>query len=96
MAMEAVDLKKDSRMNLRLSAQQKATIDAAAHVRAKPTSTFAVDAAVTEAERVLSERTVFFIDAERWDAFNAALDRPAMEKPALRALLQGPSIFTRD
>jgi len=82
MASEAHDLKK--------------TFRAAAETKAKPLSAFVLDAAEAEAQRVLSERTIFALDAERWARFNEALDRPAMDKPRLRALLAAPSVFDED
>ena len=42
---------------------------------------------------MLSERILFAIDAKRWELFNQALDRPVVDKPRLRALLESPSIL---
>jgi uncharacterized protein (DUF1778 family) len=35
------------------------------------------------------------LPAEQWRAFNAALDAPAKEIPALRRLLTEPSVFEK-
>jgi uncharacterized protein (DUF1778 family) len=93
MASDAFDLKKQARLGLRMTSRQKAELEAAAQATSKPVSSFVVEAAQAEAQRVLSERTVFIVDPVRWSLFNEALDRPAMEKPQLRALLSEPSVF---
>lgn len=93
MASEAHDLKKRARLDIRVTPRQKAELEAAAQVRSKPLSSFVIEAAEAEAQRVLSERTIFIVDADRWSLFSEALDRPAMDKPRLRALMSGPSIF---
>lgn len=54
---------------------------------------FVMDVLSAEVQRGRSELTMFFVDEARWKAFQAALDRPAMDKPRLRALLESPSVF---
>jgi uncharacterized protein (DUF1778 family) len=54
---------------------------------------FVVQAAVVEAERVVSDRTRFLLDSEAWDRFNDLLDRPVQQKAALKRLLDEPSVF---
>jgi uncharacterized protein (DUF1778 family) len=49
-----------------------------------------------EARQVPSEPTIFIADPAGWTLFNEALDRPAMDKPRLRALLTGPSVFDEE
>ena len=96
MATEAHGLKKQARLGLRMTPRQKADFEAAAQVKSKPVSSFIVEAAEAEAQRVLSERTIFIVDPARWRLFQEALDRPAMDKPRLRALLTGPSVFDEE
>jgi hypothetical protein len=43
----------------------------------------------------LPDRQRFGLDAERWVAFQAALDAPARPNPRLKTLLQKPSVFER-
>lgn len=81
------------RLNLRVTEREKATIEEAARVRAQPVSSFVLDAATAEARRLLSERSTFQLDPERWRSFLGLLDRPAMDKPRLKALLESPSVF---
>lgn len=92
MGAEARDLK-EARLNLRVSAREKATLEEAARSRDESLSSFVTSAANAEAQRVLSERILFAIDDKRWELFNQALDRPVVDKPRLRALLESPSIF---
>lgn len=93
MASQALDLTKQARLALRMTPRQKAELQAAAEAKSKTLSSFVVEAAEAEAQRVLSERTIFIVDPERWALFTEVLDRPAMDKPRLRALLTGPSVF---
>jgi len=45
-----------------------------------------LDSALQAAGDTLADRRIFVLDAERWDAFMAALDRPPADNPRLRAL----------
>jgi uncharacterized protein (DUF1778 family) len=92
----AQEVKRDTRIYVRVSSRQKETFEEAARSRSQELSAFVVDAVAAEAGRALSERTTFAVDAERWRRFNEALDRPAMDKPGLRALLEAPSVFDGD
>jgi uncharacterized protein (DUF1778 family) len=47
------------------------------------------------ADETLPARTHFSLDAEHWAAFQAALEAPARSNPALKKLLQTPSVFER-
>jgi len=44
---------------------------------------------------VLLDGRCFSLDAERWAAFQAALDAPARPNPRLKKLLRTPSFFER-
>jgi uncharacterized protein (DUF1778 family) len=44
---------------------------------------------------VLAERREFLLPPDRWEAFVAMLDRPAVAKPRLRRLLTEPSVLDR-
>ncbi|WP_225977475.1 DUF1778 domain-containing protein [Nostoc sp. CENA543] len=45
------------------------------------------------AQNALTNRKVFALDDEQWQAFQNALDAPTAEKPRLRRLLNEPSVF---
>jgi uncharacterized protein (DUF1778 family) len=51
--------------------------------------------ATERAERTLADVTHFELSPKQWQAFTAALDRPARKLPRLRRLLQEPSILDR-
>ena len=55
-----------------------------------------VDAAVTEAERVLADRTRFALDPGQWARFADLLDRPPHDKPGLERLFAKPSVFSAE
>jgi uncharacterized protein (DUF1778 family) len=49
-----------------------------------------------QAEEILSERQHFGLDAERWTAFQVALDAPPRPLIRLARLLEESSVFERD
>ncbi|MGH3266936.1 MAG: DUF1778 domain-containing protein, partial [Trebonia sp.] len=53
-------------------------------------SEFLVESGRERAERVLADRTRFVLPAAEWQAFAAALDRPAHEVPAAVELFRRP------
>lgn len=56
-------------------------------------SEFVLDNATMSAEHVLADRRYFAVSADAWQAFQAALDRPAIDKPRLRELVNEDSPF---
>jgi uncharacterized protein (DUF1778 family) len=50
-------------------------------------------AAISEASRVLADRTRFELDQPAWDDFMKLLDRPAQVLPGLQKLFSKPSVF---
>ena len=87
--------KKTARLDLRVSPEDKAEFEAVAQMIGTHAGTFVVESARREARRLRSEQTLFVVDQEQWAAFDQLLDRPAMDKPRLRALLDSPSPFER-
>lgn len=81
------------KLDLRLSRSAKQTLQAAAAAARKSVSQFVLDTALSEAEERLADRTVFTLDAERWEAFVAALDAPPRRHPRLERLFREPSVF---
>jgi len=45
------------------------------------------------AQDALTNRKLFVLNDEQWQAFQSALDSPSTEKPRLRRLLTEPSVF---
>ncbi|MEP6973389.1 MAG: DUF1778 domain-containing protein [Actinomycetota bacterium] len=87
--------RKTERMALRVTPEDKAEFEAAAEITGTAASAFVVASARREARRLRSEQTILTLDPERWAAFTELLDRPAMDKPLLRKLLDAPAPFER-
>jgi uncharacterized protein (DUF1778 family) len=81
------------KLEMRLTAQAKSTLQIAADATHKTLSDFVLESALARADSVLVERQVFRLDAERWTAFLAALDAPPKARPRLARLLNEPSIL---
>lgn len=81
---------KDHRLNLRVDAGDDALFRRAAEAAGQTLSSFMIESARERSERVLADRSRFVLDDEQWDAFCAALDRPAVTVPAVRDLLSRP------
>jgi uncharacterized protein (DUF1778 family) len=52
-----------------------------------------IRSACAEAETTLADQRRFSLNVDQWNAFVAALDRPAQPKPRLHRLLAEPSIL---
>ena len=81
------------RLNVRVTSAQARLIRRAAMAAKANLSSFLVESACLRAEETLASQQHFVYTAKQWDAFTAALDRPAQDKPRLRALLSKPSIL---
>jgi uncharacterized protein (DUF1778 family) len=84
---------RNHRWNLRVEASEDALVRAASDLWETSYSNFVRAAAVSEARRVLADRTEFSIDAERWAEFTRLLDRPPRVPSGLRHLYSQPSVF---
>ena len=91
--VSALNLSKTERIDVRTSPLVKQLLQEAARVSHKNVSEFLLDAGVTAANQALADRRHFLLDEERWDAFQAALDRPVQTKPRLQKLLSQPGIL---
>ena len=85
---------KNDRLELRLTADQKRTIEQAATISGRSVTDFSVPLLIAEASEVIRQDRELRVSAEAWDAFNEVLDRPAASVPGLAELLRRPSIFT--
>ncbi len=55
---------------------------------------FVLQAALTEAERVLADRARFTLNSPEWDRFLELLDRPVQtQPPGLTKLFAKPNVF---
>jgi uncharacterized protein (DUF1778 family) len=84
------------KLDLRLTAQAKHMLAAAAQAQRRSLSEFVLESALGRAEEALADRRVFQLPPEKWEAFIAALDAPPRDLPRLRKLLKEPSVFSDD
>lgn len=88
-------VRKERRINVRASESDVQAITRASALAGVSVSAFIMMSATERAERTLADVTHFELSPKRWQAFAAALDRPARKLPRLRRLLQEPSILDR-
>jgi len=86
---------KSEKLDLRLTPEMKRVLQSAATASHRSVSEFVLDSAMAKAEETLPDRQFFGLDAERWTAFQNALDAPPRPMPRLAKLLSEPSIFER-
>ena len=67
---------KSERINLRVSTPVKPLLQEAARVAHKNVSEFLLDAGIIAANQTLADRTRFELSADKWLAFQTALDQP--------------------
>lgn len=83
------------RVNLRVAPQLKQLLIDAAEMQRIPLSDFMLKAARTAAEVTMADQTRFVLTSAKWREFNAALDEPPRDIPALRRLFTGKSVFQK-
>ena len=86
--------RRDRRMELRTTAEDRELIDRAVTASGTDLTDFVVTHASEAARRLLADRDSFHLDAstlKRWEDINT---RPARDLPGLRRLMQRPSPFT--
>lgn len=82
------------KLDLRLTAEAKRVLAAAASAERRSISDFVLESALSRAGEALADRRSFPLDAEKWDAFLTALDKPTSDMPRMRKLLSEPGIFS--
>lgn len=93
--METHSHPKETRLNIRVTVEQKDIIAQAARLQHSTLSDFVLEQAYEAARQVLSDNARFVLTKLDWDEFCAALDAPPKDIPALRALLTQPSVFEK-
>jgi uncharacterized protein (DUF1778 family) len=83
------------KLDLRLTPSAKGVLQTAASVTKQSVSEFVLESALSRAAETLPDRQHFGLDAEKWAAFQAALDTPPHPLPRLTTLLREPSVFER-
>lgn len=85
--------KKDFRWDLRVAESDDELVRAASYWTEMAFTSFVRHAAVSEARRVLADRTMFELDEASWKEFTELLDRPAQVPAGLRKLYAKSSVF---
>jgi uncharacterized protein (DUF1778 family) len=85
---------KDSRIAVRMTAEDEVVIRAAAAATGATITDFTVGAAVARARDILSDHRVFVLDDSAWTEFQDILDQPVRRDPALERLLTRRSVFS--
>ncbi len=88
--------RRTEKLDVRVSPSAKAKLQAAASAAHRSVSDFVMESALSRAEEALADRRIFGLDAEKWAAFQAALDAPPRPLPRLQALLDKPGYFDSD
>ena len=83
---------RSEKLDLRLTAEAKRTLNAAAAAVRRSVSEFVLESALARAAETLPDRQRFELDAKRWREFQAALDAPPRPLPRLKRLLHKPSV----
>lgn len=84
---------RDRRWNLRVEESEDALVRAASDCAETSYSSFVRGAAVSEARRILADRTRFPLGTSEWEQFSELLDRPPRVPSGLRDLYAKPSVF---
>ena len=86
---------RSEKLDLRLTASAKRTLQTAALAAHRSVSEFVLESALARAEETLPDRQIFGLNAQQWEAFQAALSAPPRPAPRLARLLREPSVFER-
>jgi uncharacterized protein (DUF1778 family) len=91
--MQSFSEPKSERIDIRTSPAAKKLLQQAAAASHKNVSEFLLEHGLMAASETLANRSLFVLNDEQWQTFQAALDRPTQDKPRLRHLLTEPSVF---
>lgn len=83
---------RSAKLDLRLTAEAKRTLSAAASATQRSVSEFVLESALSRAAEALPDRQHFALDAKSWEAFQVALDAPPRPLPRLKQLLTTPGV----
>jgi uncharacterized protein (DUF1778 family) len=86
---------RSEKLDLRLTAEAKKTLSAAAAFSQRSVSEFVLESALARAAEALPDRQRFALDAKSWEAFLQALDAPPRSLPRLKRLLAKPGSVHR-
>jgi len=92
--MEATTRRRNRRMDLRTTDQERDLIDRAVALTGTDLTDFVVTHAYQAAQRVLADRDHFELDRTARDEWEAINSRRARDLPGLRRLMERPSPFS--
>lgn len=84
---------KTDRLSIRVSEEDKQTLETAAELSGVTASHFIVREALAAADDLLAEQTRFTLGAEAWEAFCERLDAGPRELPRIQRTEREPSPF---
>lgn len=84
---------RNEKLDLRLTADAKRTLQAAAATAHRSVSEFVLESALSRADEALADRRSFQLSPSQWKAFIQALDTPPRPLPRLERLLNEPGFF---
>ena len=84
---------RSEKLDLRLSASDKLTLQTAAVAARRSVSEFVLESALARAEETLPDRRAFGLDVSAWTDFQAALEAPVRSAPRMARLLREPSVL---
>jgi uncharacterized protein (DUF1778 family) len=85
-----------SNIHLRIAPKKKRLLQQAAKAANASTLTeYVISSALRQAEQDLLERRTFTMTGKNWATFNALLDSPAREIPALKRLAASGDVFRK-
>jgi uncharacterized protein (DUF1778 family) len=84
---------RSEKLDLRLTLNAKAALQAAAAASNRSVSEFVLESALARADEALADRRTFGLNAAQWKEFMAALDAPPRPLLRLERLLKEPGFF---
>lgn len=84
---------KSVRWNIRIASETDEAVREAASLNSDNLSEFVQRAALSEAERVLADRTRFALDDAQWASFTELLERDPQDNPRLAKLFSKRDVF---
>ncbi|MFA4894830.1 DUF1778 domain-containing protein [Microbacterium sp.] len=84
---------KDARVEFRVTADQKQTIEAAAAIQGRTVTDFSADVLVERAQEVIQTERQLRIEASRFDTFSRLMDEPPRAIGELRELMTRKPVF---
>jgi uncharacterized protein (DUF1778 family) len=91
--MATATMTRSEKLDLRLTADAKRTLQTAAAALNRSVSDFVLDSALERAAETLPDRTRFQLEPEKWAEFQTLLDAEPRSNPWLAELLRRPSFF---